>query len=198
MALTGGYWGKILWVDLSTGKTSIQAFDEAFARKYLGGVGLAARIISDNVTRHVNPLGPGNVLVFATGPYQAARIAGAGKITAAARSPLTGYWGESNCGANVGPALKKSGFDAVAIIGRAKKPVYLWINNGEVQIRDAGNLWGTDTVKTVGALREQVEAPKASVVTIGPAGENLVRYACIASDNHALFGGCGLGAVMGS
>ena len=198
MALTGGYWGKILWVDLTTGKTSIRTFDEAFARKYLGGVGLAARIISDNVTRHVNPLGPGNVLVFATGPYQAARIAGAGKITAAARSPLTGYWGESNCGANVGPALKKAGFDAVAIIGRAKKPVYLWINNGEVQIRDAGNLWGADTVKTVDALREQVEVPRASVVTIGPAGENLVRYACIASDNNALFGRCGLGAVMGS
>ena len=198
MTLTGGYWGKILWVDLTTGKTSTQTFDEAFARKYIGGAGLAARIISDRVTGHVNPLGAGNVLVFATGPYQAARIAGAGKITAAARSPLTGYWGESSCGGQVGPALKRAGFDAVAIFGRAKRPVYLWINDGQVQIRDAGHLWGTDTVETVGALKEEAGGAKASVVTIGPAGENLVRYACIASDNYALFGRCGLGAVMGS
>jgi len=198
MAMKGGYWGKILWVDLSTGQTSIQTFDEAFARKYLGGVGFAARIISDHVTRHVSPLGPANVLVFATGPYQAAKIASAGRYTAAARSPLTWYWGESNSGGHAGPALKRAGFDAVAIVGRAKRPVYLWINDGKVEIRDATKLWGSDTVETVGALKEEVGDPEASVVAIGPAGENLVRYACIANDNHGFLGRCGLGAVMGS
>jgi len=199
MALRGGYWGKILWVDLTTGKTNTQTFDEVFARKYLGGVGLAAKIISDHVTRHTNPLGPGNVLVFATGPYQAAQIASAGRYTAAAKSPLTGYWGESNSGGHAGPALKRAGFDAVAIVGRAKKPVYLWISDGKAEIRDATRFWGTDTVETTEGLKEEVGDPKAtSVLAIGQAGENLVRYACIVNDNHGVLGRCGLGAVMGS
>ncbi len=198
MALKGGYWGKILWVDLTTGKTNVQTFDDAFARKYLGGVGFAAKIISDHVTKHTNPLGPSNVLVFATGPYQAAEIASAGRCIAAARSPLTGYWGESNSGGHIGPVLKKAGFDAIAIIGRAKRPVYLWIDDGKVEIRDADKFWGADTAETTDGLKEEVGDPKASVVAIGPAGENLVRYACMVNDKHGVFGRCGMGAVMGS
>jgi len=92
--LKGGYWGKILWVDLSSEETSVGTFDDGFARKYLGGVGLATRIIYERVTKNTNPLGPGNVLVFATGPYQAANIASSGRCSVAAKSPLTGYWGE--------------------------------------------------------------------------------------------------------
>jgi len=105
VALKGGYWGKILCVDLSRGETSVGTFDEGFARKYLGGVGLAARIIYESVTKNTNPLGPGNVLVFATGPYQAANIASAGRCSAAAKSPLTGYWGECNAGGDIGPGV---------------------------------------------------------------------------------------------
>ena len=123
MAFRGGYWGKILCVDLSRGETSVSTFDEGFARKYLGGVGLAARTIYESVTQNTNPLGPGNVLVFATGPYQSANIASAGRCAVAAKSPLTGYWGESNAGGHIGPELKRAGFDAVVITGRAKKPV---------------------------------------------------------------------------
>ena len=118
----GGYWGKILRVDLTIGKVNVETFDDTFARKYLGGVGFAAKIISDGVTRNIAPLSPGNILVFATGPYQAANIASGGRWAAAARSPLTGYWGESNCGGHGGPMLKCSGFDAVVITGRAKQP----------------------------------------------------------------------------
>jgi aldehyde:ferredoxin oxidoreductase len=195
--LRGGYWGKILWVDLSRKEISEGTFDEGFARKYLGGVGMATRIISEHVTRNTNPLGPGNVLVFATGPYQAANIASAGRCSCAAKAPLTGYWGEANAGGHIGPELKRAGFDAVVITGRATYPVYLWVNDGKAEIKDASNLWGLDAVETTAALKQAVDA-KAAVSCIGPAGENLVRYACIANDNHGFFGRGGMGAVMGS
>ena len=196
--LKGGYWGKILWVDLSSEETSVGTFDDSLARKYLGGVGLATRIIYERVTKNTNPLGPGNVLVFATGPYQATNIASSGRCSVAAKSPLTGYWGESNGGSHIGPELKRAGFDAVAITGRAKRPVYLWINDGRVEIRDGSKFWGLETAEAVDALREAVGDTKAAVSSIGPAGENLVKYACIVNDKHGFFGRCGLGAVMGS
>lgn len=198
MALQGGYWGKILSVDLSQGETSVGTFDEGFARKYLGGVGLASRIIYGNVTKNTNPLGPSNVLVFATGPYQATNLTVVGKCTVAAKSPLTGIWGESSAGGRIGTELKRAGFDAVAITGRAKGPVYLWINDGKVEIRDATKFWGLETPDVVDILKEAVGDARVAVTSIGPAGENLVRFACIANDKHGYFGRCGLGAVMGS
>jgi len=194
----GGYWGKILWADLTVGKTKVEEFDENFARKYLGGVGLGARIVADHVTKHTWPLSPSNVLVIATGPYQASTIGGAGKLVMCSRSPLTGYWGESCAGGHGGPELKRAGFDAIAVVGRAKRPVYLWVHDGEAEIRDASKLWGMDACEVVDAIREELGDEKVSVAAIGQAGENLVRYACIVNDKHAFFGRCGLGAVMGS
>lgn len=172
MAEKGGYWGRILNVDLSRGTTTIRNFDEGFARKYLGGVGLATRIIYDGVTPETNPLEPGNILVFATGPYQATNIPGAGKCSVASKSPLTGFWGESSGGANIGPEIKRAGFDAVAITGRAEKPVYLWINDGQAEIRDGTKFWGQDTARVVDALQEEVGDTKAAIASIGQAGEN--------------------------
>jgi len=198
VALKGGYWGKVLWVDLSNEKTSVGTFDETFARNYLGGVGFAVRLIYENVTKHTDPLGPGNVLVFATGPYQASIIAGSGRCSASAKSPLTGYWGESIGGATIGHELKRTGFDAVVITGRAKMPVYLRISDGKAEIRDGSGFWGLDTADTVDALTKAVGDAKASVTSIGPAGENLVKYACIATGKYGYFGRCGLEAVMGS
>lgn len=196
--IKGGYWGKILWVNLTNGKTSVETFDDAYARKYLGGVGLATKIISDKVTKHTSPLGAGNVLVFATGPYQATDIAGSGRCSACAKSPLTGYWGESSAGGHIGPQLKRCGFDAIAITGRARKPVYLWITDNKVEIKDASKFWGMDTVETTDAVREDLGEKTVGVSAIGQAGENLVKYACIANENHGFFGRCGMGAVMGS
>ena len=115
MTIKGGYWGRVLCVDLSKGETQVGTFDDKFARKYLGGVGLAARIIYEKVTKNTNPLGPGNVLVFATGPYQATNIASSGRCSVAARSPLTGYWGEANGGGHIGPAIKRAGFDDIRL-----------------------------------------------------------------------------------
>jgi len=198
MALKGGHWGKILCVDLSSEETGVRTFDDDFARKYLGGVGLAARIIYENVTKDTNPLGPGNVLVFATGPYQATNIASSGRCAVAAKSPLTGYWGESSGGSKIGPELKRAGFDAVAITGKARKPVYLWVSDGKAEIRDGSEFWGLDTAQVTDALQRAVGSKKVAVSSIGPAGESLVRFACIANDKHGYFGRCGLGAVMGS
>ncbi|MFC1912019.1 aldehyde ferredoxin oxidoreductase family protein [Chloroflexota bacterium] len=198
MTIRGGYWGKILCVDLFSEEMSVRTFDDTFARKYMGGVGLAARIIYGNVTEHTNPLGSGNVLVFATGPYQATTVNGSGRCSAAAKSPLTGYWGESSGGARLGPELKRAGFDAIAITGRAKGPVYLWIKDSKAEIRDASNFWRLETPDAVDALTEAVGDNKVAVASIGLAGENLVRFASIANDKHGYFGRCGLGAVMGS
>ena len=185
-------------MDLSREKTSVATFDEGFARKYLGGVGLAARIIFERVTKNTNPLGPGNVIVFATGLYQASNIASSGRCSVASKSPLTGYWGEANGGGYIGPELKRAGFDAAVITGRAKKPVYLWIKDGKAEIRDGSKFWGLETAAVVDALGEAVGDTRAAVTSIGPAGENLVKYACIVNDKHGFFGRCGLGAVMGS
>ena len=198
MSIMGGYWGKILCVDLTTAKVSESTFDDAFARKYLGGVGFASRLVYEHVSRNTNPLGPGNVLVFATGPYQAAAIAGAGRCALGAKSPLTGYWGECNGGGDIGPELKRSGYDALMITGRSSKPVYLWIKDGEVKIRDASQFWGMDTAQVTDALKEAISDKRAAVSAIGPGGENLIRYACIVNDKHGYFGRTGLGAVMGS
>jgi len=198
MTIKGGYWGKILCVDLSSEEMSVRTFDDTFARKYIGGVGLAARIICENVTKHTDPLGSGNVLVFATGPYQATTVNGSGRISAAAKSPLTGYWGESSGGARLGPELKRAGFDAVAITGKAKRPVYLWICDSNAEIRDASKFWGLETPDVVDTLIKTIGDSKVAVTSIGLAGENLVRFASIANDKHGYFGRCGLGAVMGS
>jgi aldehyde:ferredoxin oxidoreductase len=198
MTLKGGYWGKILCVDLSSGKISTAEFDESLARKYLGGVGLATRIISEHVTKSTNPLGPSNLLVFATGPYQASTVASSGRCSVCAKSPLTGYWGESSGGGHIGPELKRAGFDAIVISGRAHKPVYLWINDGKAEIREAIELWGKDSAQTNAILKDKLGKDVGSISCIGQAGENLVRFACIANDNHGFFGRSGLGAVMGS
>ena len=196
--MAGGYWGKTLWIDLTNGHTHVETFDDGYARKYLGGCGLGAKIVSDHVTKNTNPLGPYNVLVFATGPYQATDMGGSGRCSACAKSPLTGYWGESNGGGKIGPQIKRCGFDAIAITGKSRNPVYLSLTDNKVEIKDASAVWGKDIVETTDALRAAMQDSTIGVTAIGKGGENLVRYACIANEKHGFFGRCGLGAVMGS
>lgn len=198
MVFRGGYWGKVAWINLGSRSVVVREFGEEYAKKYLGGVGFGIKMVSEVVTKNVDPLSPRNVLVFSTGAYQAATIAGAGRWSACSRSPLTGYWGESNAGGHGGPALKKAGFDAIAITGRASRPTYLWIHDGKIEFRDASRYWGMDTAEVTDALKEEVGDKDVSVAAIGPAGENLVKYAVIANDKHGFFGRTGLGAVMGS
>jgi aldehyde:ferredoxin oxidoreductase len=197
MKQLNGYLGKIGLIDLTNNKVIIKEFDNSFARKWLGGAGFGISLISDYVSMHDDPLGPKNMLVFSTGPFTGTPIIGSGKIEACSKSPLTGYWGESNGGGHAGPSLKNSGFDAIAIVGRAKRPSYLYINDGKIEIRNATQYWGMDTVETYNSISKDI-GEKLSIMAIGPAGENLVKYSMILADKHGAMGRTGMGAVMGS
>ncbi len=193
-----GYWGKILRVDLSTKKKVIETFDEAFARRYLGGVGFASRILFDEVTAHTDPLSPENRLVIGVGPFQGTYIAGSGRWAFCSRSPLSGLWVDSNGGGEAGRELKLAGFDSVVVQGKAHKPVYLWVRDENVEIRDAMHLWGKDTFETTDVIKEELDDSKTKIAAIGQAGENLVKYACVVNEKHGVNGRYGTGTVMGS
>lgn len=197
--MTLGSWGQILRVNPSTGAVIRQPFPETDRRSYLGGAGLAARILYDETGAATEPLGPDNPLVFAVGPFTGTRIPMTGRHHVAARSPLTGLWGESDCGGAWGWELKAAGWDALVVTGQAAKPVYIWIDGDKVEIRDAAHLWGVDCYAIEGQVRAET-SPQAQVTSIGPAGERLVLLAAIMADGtHGRAAGrCGMGAVMGS
>jgi len=196
-----GYWGKMIEVDLSQGVTKTIPLPEELRRDFIGGTGLAATILYEQIPAGADPLGPENVLVFATGPFQGgSRILGSGRFTICAKSPLTGMFGESTGGGYNAEEFKKTGFDALVVKGKAAKPVYLFIHNGQAEIRDASHLWGkTDAYETEDAIKAELKDEKIQVAPIGPAGENLVRYAgVICNHGHGCAGRTGMGAVMGS
>ncbi|MBS3815811.1 MAG: aldehyde ferredoxin oxidoreductase, partial [Hadesarchaea archaeon] len=193
-----GYNGKILHVDLSKEETSVEEPEESFYRRYMGGKSLALYYLLNELEPNVDPLEPENVLVFAPGIITGSSLPGASRFTVAAKSPLTGGFGGSEAGGYFGPELKSAGYDAVVIKGKANKPVYLWIHDGEVEIRDASKLWGKPGKETQENIREELEDENVRVALIGPAGEKLVRYTCISNDLKHMNGRGGLGAVMGS
>jgi len=195
----GGYWGKILRVDLTKGKLTEQSLTPEMARMWIGGVGLATKMIYDEVPTGADPLGPENVFVFAIGPYQATGILGSGRFAACAKSPLTGIWGESLGGGHNPEEMKKAGFDAIVVTGKSSKPVYIWIHDGKAELRDASHLWGKNAFETENAIKKELGDQKVQVAPIGQAAENLVRYAgLIANYGHGCAGRVGMGAVMGS
>jgi len=193
-----GYMGKILRVDLSAGTLKEEPLNPQHAQQYIGGSGLAARILIDLIDRDTDPLGPGNPLLFLTGPLVGTSAPACGRYEVCARSPQTGLWGESNAGGFFGPELKFSGYDGILITGCAPSPVCLFIIEGKAGLRSAAHLWGLDTYVAQDRLREELADSKARVACIGPAGENLVRYAAILNDNGRTAGRTGMGAVMGS
>lgn len=194
-----GYRGKILRVNLTEKEISTEKLTEETAKKWLGGVGLASKIIYEEVPADSDPLGPENVFVMAVGPFQDTDILGSGKFVAAAHSPLTGIWGESLGGGYNGPELKKAGFDAIVVTGKSEEPVYLWVKDGEAELRDATHLWGKDNYETEDSIKEELGDDEIKIAPIGPAGENLVRYAgLICNYGHGCAGRMGMGAVMGS
>lgn len=193
-----GYNGKILRVDLTAGDVSIETLDEAFYRRYLGGRALAAYFLLREVPPRIDPFDPRNKLIFAVSVVTGAPVPGANRFLVAAKSPLTNTYGEAEAGGFWGPELKFAGFDAIIVEGRAEKPVYLWIHDGEAEIRDAGRLWGKTTKETQEEIRKELGDSRIRVAAIGPAGENLVRYACIISEGKYANGRGGMGAVMGS
>ena len=193
-----GYFGKILKVDLTEGKTEVLEPDEQLYRDYLGGSGLAARLFFDMGACDADPLGADNPLFVMHGPLSGTTLPGCSRLEVCARSPLTGIWGESSMGGHVSPQFRGTGYDGIVITGASSKPVYLWITDKAVEIRDASGLWGKDTFETEDALREELGDKRVKVMSIGPAGENLVKYAAIVNDKGSLAGRTGMGAVMGS
>lgn len=195
--MAGGYAGKILFADLSAGKLQPEPLDEDLCREYIGGYGIGARIIYDRQKGGVDPLGPENIFGIMTGPLTGTDIPLASRFTAMGKSPLTQTWGDSNCGGEFGPFLKFAGFDGLFFSGISEKPVYLYINNGSYELRDAADIWGKDTHETEDILKNQ-HGNEIRIVSIGPAGEKCSLMACIITDKGRAAGRSGLGALMGS
>lgn len=193
-----GYWNKILHVDLATGTTSVEEPGDAFYRKYGGGRGFIGHYLLKLVPAGADPLGPNNVLVFAPGVLTGAPVPGAGRHSVGAKSPLSGGFGEAEAGGFWGSELKRAGWDAIVVHGASARPVYLWINEDRAEIRDASHLWGKVTGDVEEAIHAELGDPRIRVAQIGPAGENLVRFANVANDLNEFAGRSGLGAVMGS
>lgn len=196
--MAGGYLGRILRVDLTSGDTDTLLLDESLARAFVGGSGLAARYLWDALRPEVDPLSPEAPLLFMTGPLVGTAAPACGRYEVCGRSPLTDLWGESNSGGFWGPELRFAGFDGIWVTGRAPEPVYLWVKDGQASLHPARHLWGLDTYATQDALREELGDRRVRVACIGPAGENQVRFAAILNDHGRAAGRTGLGAVMGA
>ena len=191
-----GYSGKLLRVDLSSGEIRSEPLDEGLMRLYLGGRGLAALVLYNELEPGIDPCGSKNKLVIATGVLTGTPAAVGNRTLIASKSPLTGVWGDSVFGGNFGGELKKAGFDALVINGVSQNPVYLWIENGKTEIRNAEHLWGMET----GPVQDEIcrDVGKAVILSIGPAGENLVGFASVISELRFCAGRTGMGAVLGS
>lgn len=197
--MLGGYMGKILRVNLSTGKVSEEPLNEQLAKNFIGARGYAAKIIFDEVNPKADPLGPENKLIFATGPLTLTPSPTGARYDVVTKSPLNNTIAASNSGGFWGPELKKAGYDMIIVEGKAQKPVYLWVTEDKVEIKDAAHLIGKDTSETTDTIIEGLGGDKQiKVACIGPAGENLVKFACVINDKARAAGRTGVGAVMGS
>jgi len=192
-----GWHGKILRVNLTSGELTTETIDPQIAKDYLGGRGWAIRYLYDEVDPKVDPLSPENKLIFATGPLTGTPAPTGNRYMVVTKSPLTGALADSNSGGVFPTEMKWTGFDLFIFEGKAQQPVYLWVNEDQVELRSASHLWGKEVPETTDLLIEETD-PKAKVACIGPAGERLVKVAAIMNDKHRAAGRSGVGAVMGS
>jgi aldehyde:ferredoxin oxidoreductase len=192
-----GYWGHVLFVDLSTGSMEVNSMADETYRQYLGGYGLAAPMLYKHVPPAADPLGPDNMLAFMPGLLTGTGAPFSGRFMVAAKSPLTGGWGDANGGGKFGPALRATGYDGVFVRGTSTKPVYLYLDGERAELRDARALWGLDTVATEEAIA-QATFPDVRVACIGPAGERRALISGIVNDGGRIAARCGLGAAMGA
>ena len=192
-----GFMGKMLWVDLSKKQLKDEALDEKIGRDFLGGYGLGARILFSRQKAGVDPLGADAILGFTTGVLTGTPAMGGSRYVVVGKSPLTGGWGDANSGGNFGPNLKFAGYDAVFFTGISAKPVYLFIDNGKAELRDAAHLWGKDTFDTEDILKKEL-GKDVEVNCIGPSGEKLSLTSAVMNNKGRAAGRSGLGAVMGS
>ena len=196
--MPGGYMGKVVWVDLSRGSVRVESISESTCRDFIGGYGLAARVLFERQPKQVDPLGPENILALAAGPLTGTKAPTGGRYMACGKSPLTGGWGDANSGGYFGSELKAAGFDAVFISGKAAAPQLLWITDGRVEIRDAAHLWGLDTIDAETSIQKELGDSKIRVAAIGPASERLSLISGIVNDRGRIAARSGMGAVMGS
>ena len=194
-----GYHKKLLRVNLSNRKVEVEDLDENLIRKYIGGLGIEAKILYEETTPETDPLSPGNILMAVTGPYTGTGVPTSGRHHLVSRSPLTGFFGESNVGGSWAVHLKRAGFDGILIKGKSEAPVYLWIRDGKMEFRDARPIWGKDSYESAEWLKQET-AKEATAAVIGPAGERMAKIASIPHIGHIVRAAArtGLGAVMGS
>lgn len=192
-----GYCGKIVRVNLSAGKITVQDLPESLAKNYLGAKGFGTKILYDEVPAHTEALSPENKIIFATGPLTGTQ-AFAPKMNVTTKSPLTNGYLDSTVGGYIGAELKYAGYDIIVIEGKSEKPVYLYINDDEMKLIDASRIWGKGTHDTEKIIRKELGNRKIRIASIGQAGENLVRFACVSVDLGRQAGRGGAGAVMGS
>ncbi|MDC0224188.1 MAG: aldehyde ferredoxin oxidoreductase family protein [bacterium] len=193
-----GYTGKILHVNLTTSEIKVEEPEEQFYRTYMGGSAMGMYYVLKETPAGAEALSPENVLALCTGVVTGTPISGQSRLTSVAKSPLTGCIGDAQGGGYFPAEMKFSGFDAVIIKGKSTKPVYLWMHHGEAELKDAGHLWGMTTGDAEDKLKEELEDKRIEVLQIGPAGENLVRFAALISMSNRANGRTGMGAVMGS
>ena len=193
-----GYGGSILRVDLTSGTIIREKTDPNYMVKVIGGRGFNSRRLSVELKRSVDPLSPENLLVVGLGPLTGTLLTGSAFFTISGKSPLTGILGDSAAGGHFGPELKQAGYDQIIMTGRCERPGYLLIADDHVEIRDASNLWGKDIWETTSVIRKDLGDNTVQVLAIGPAGENLVKFATVACNNSRMFGRTGMGCLFGS
>lgn len=193
-----GYWGRIINVDLSKGEIQVENLPDEFYRDFIGGYGLGARIIYERQKPKIHPLSEDSILGFTPGLLTGTRALFSCRYMVCGKSPLTGGWGDANSGGAFSLALKRAGYDAIFFKGISVHPVYLWIDDDKIELRDARFLWGKDTVETEITLRSELGDEKIMVACIGPAGEKLSLISGVVSDKGRIAARSGLGALMGS
>lgn len=197
--MLGGYVGRLLRVNLSSGQIEAQPLEETVLRAFIGGSGLGAKLLYEETQGDTDPLGPDNPLIILTGPLTGTRVPTSCRHQVVTKSPATGIFGEADCGGTWGAALRRAAYDGILVQGQADRPVYIWASDEKVEIRDAAHLWGQDTYQVHDRLRAET-SPRAEIVCIGLAGEKLVRFAAIMNDGREgrAAARCGVGAVMGA
>lgn len=193
-----GYNGKILHINLTTGELSVEEPPESFYRQYMGGSALNMHYVLRDMPAGADPLGPDNILALSVGVTTGAPVSGQSRMTATAKSPLTGAIGDAQCGGFFPAEMKFAGFDAFIIKGKAPYPVYLWVNDGKYELRNANHLWGKITGEVERMLKQELGDDQIEVAQVGPAGERGVRFSAIINMSNRANGRTGMGAVMGS
>ncbi|MDH7499700.1 MAG: aldehyde ferredoxin oxidoreductase family protein [candidate division NC10 bacterium] len=198
MSIRGGYFRKMLWVDLDAQRIENRELSEEFILQYIGGRGFGAKLVWDHLEEGRDPLSPSNLIVISPGPLNGCYLPAAGKTSFVSISPLTGIYGDSNMGGSFGVEVRQAGYDGIAIIGRAPNLSYLWIDDEEVRIVPNEALKGKRSLEAEGMIKKEIGDDHVRIATIGPAGENLVRFAGLSSDWGRNAGRCGMGAILGS